>query len=152
MGARAVTSSDDKVAASGHKGQSVPVAEKPPYRAYERSQEERRYLEIRLGFPESVESYSNATLSSIRTDWRMGGFFITLEYGESREGILRIITIEGDNLFEVYRAIKEWKVEWIAEFDPEDYAPVPNRAAPFIKRITIHKTRPETPPPVDKRH
>lgn len=151
-----MTSSNDLLAPSGGKEQSEPAsqpaAEKQPYRAFEASSTEQRYLEIRLKFPESSESYSNAMLSSIRTDWRMGGFFITLEYGQTREGLLMIIAIKGENLAEVYRAIREWKVEWIAEFDPQEHEPPTDDAAPFIKSITIDKTRPEKPPPVDKRH
>jgi hypothetical protein len=63
-----------------------------------------------------------------------------------------IIRGENLNLTELYRALKEWRVEWIAEFNTEDYEAPTDDDAPFIKSITIHTTRPEEPPPPDKRH
>jgi hypothetical protein len=128
-----------------------PAAEKQPYRAFEASSEEKRYLEIRLKDPEPAECPSNAMLSNIRAEWRMGQS-VTLEYGKTREGLQMMVIIRGENLTELYRALKEWKVEWIAEFNAEDYEPPTDDGAPFIKSITIHTTRPEEPPPANKRH
>lgn len=128
-----------------------PVAKKQPYRAFEVSSEETRYLEIRLKYPEPAECQSNAMLSSIDAEWR-GGQAITLGYGQTREGLQMVVSIRGENLTELYRALKKWKVEWIAEFNSEDYESPTDDAAPFIKSITIHRKQPEKPPPVEKRH
>jgi DNA-binding HxlR family transcriptional regulator len=32
-----------------------------------------------------------------------------------------IVIIKGRNLVPLLRAIQEWKVEWLAEFDPEEH-------------------------------
>ena len=129
---------------------ALTVAKKTPYRAFERSTEEKRYLEIRLKFPESAECLSNAMLTNIRAEWRMG-LYITLEYGNPQK-LDMMVTIKGENLIELYQALKAWKVESIAEFNPVDYEQPTDDTAPFIKSITVHTTRPETPPPVEKRH
>jgi hypothetical protein len=150
-----MTSLQDLLTPSGGQEQSVPAlqpaAKKQPYRAFEVSSQEKRYLEIRVKYPEPAECPSNAMLSNIRAEWRMGQA-ITLGYGQTREGLQIVVEIRGENLTELYRALKEWKVEWIAEFNAEDYAPPTDEAAPFIKSIAIHTKRPEQPPPVDKRH
>lgn len=126
-------------------------AEKQPYKAFQLSEEMQPYLEMRLKEPEPAECPSNARLSNIRAEWRTGQS-ITLEYGIEREGMQMMVCIYGENLSELYRAIKAWKVEWIAEFSPEEHQPPTNATAPFIRSITIHSKRPESSPPPSKRH
>jgi DNA helicase HerA-like ATPase len=46
-------------------------------------------------------------------------------------------------LTELYRGLKERRVEWIAEFNAEDYHPLADEDAPFIRSITIRATRPQ---------
>jgi hypothetical protein len=123
-----------------------PSAAKQPYRAYEVSGEVRRHLEIRLRYPEPAESPSYDTLTNIRHEWRMGQGF-TLIYGKTM-----MVIIKGDNLTALYQAVKDAKAEWIAEFNGEDYDPLTDDTAPFIKSITIHTSRPEDPPPAAKPH
>ncbi len=132
------------------KRKSQPSTGKQPYRAYEISARELRYLEIRPKEPDPVECPSYTLLTHIRAEWRMGSG-CTLEYGDLRQLSLMVI-IRGDNLTELYRALKEWKVEWIAEFSPGEHEEPTDAAAPFIRSITIHSTRPETPPPANHRH
>ena len=89
-------------------------------------------------------------LTNIRADWRMG-LSITLEYGNPRK-LDMMVTIKGEHLIELYRALKAWKVEWIAEFNAVDYEPPTDDGAPVIKSITILTTRPEEPLATEKRH
>jgi hypothetical protein len=150
-----MTRSKDSPAPSRGKGQPAPAnnaaAEKQPYRAFEVSSEAKRHLEIRLRDPEPAECPSYSRLSNIRTEWRRGQA-ITLEYGQTREGLQMMVIIRGENLMELHQALKDWKVDWIAEFDPEEHDMPTDESMPFIKSITIHTKRPEQPPPADKRH
>jgi len=79
-----------------------------------------------------------------------GSFFAVAKV--TREGLVMMVVIKGENLTELYRALKTWKVDWIAEFNPKDYEAPTDDDAPFIKSITIHTNRPEKSPPADKRH
>jgi hypothetical protein len=115
------------------------------YEAFQLGREEKRALEIRLKFPEPAETPSNALLKNIIAEWRFGTS-ITLSYLNDM-----VIAIQGANLTELYRALKEWKVEFIQEFDSQVHEPVADKNAPFIASITIHTTRPEEPP-LDARH
>ena len=46
----------------------------------------------------------------------------------------------GDNLTELYRALKERKVEWIAEFSPGEHEEPTDTSAPFIRGCESHGT------------
>lgn len=149
-----MTATDSATAFEGiEQSEATPrrAAQKQPYRAFEVSKEEQRYLEMRLKDPEPCECPSNAMLSNISAEWR-GGQSVTLEYGKTREGMQMMVIIRGENLTELYRALKKWKVEWIAEFNSEDYEAPTDDGAPFIKSIMIHTTRPEKAPPASKCH
>jgi hypothetical protein len=52
----------------------------------------------------------------------------------------------------LFRGIRDWKVEFIAEFDPQEHLEPADKSAPFIKRISIFTERPEEPPPPNQRH
>jgi hypothetical protein len=62
------------------------------------------------------------------------------------------VVIEGENLNELSRALKEWKVEWLAEFDPEEHEPLTDPKAPYIKSITITTPESEEPLATNQRH
>ena len=123
-----------------------PTGDKEPYEAYRLSKEEQRYLEIRPRFPHPAEAPLNALITAIDAEWRMG-LGVTIVYGTSM-----VVDIKGENLTALFQAVKEWKVEWLQEFDPNYHIPPTDKKAPFIKAITIQTTRPEAPPPIDQRH
>ena len=127
--------------------QAAPQAGKQRYQAFSLSSQEQRYLEIRPKFPDSAECPANAQLINIRADWRMG-IVLSLAYASPK----MLVIIRGENLTELYRALKQWKVEWISEFSPSEHVEPDDSSAPFIRSITIHTTRPEEPPPEAKRH
>jgi hypothetical protein len=123
-----------------------PSGEKTPYQAFQPGKENQRYLELRLKYPEPAECPLNAMISLIRAEWRWG-LGITLIYGNQM-----VVTIKGKNLAPLAEALKEWKVVWLAEFDPENHIPATDDNAPFIKSIEVVPTRPEAPPPMSERH
>ena len=75
------------------------------------------------------------------------GLGITLKYGNSM-----VVDIKGRNLTDLFRGLRDWKVEFVAEFDPQEHLEPVDDKAPFISSITIFTTRPEDPPPVSQRH
>jgi hypothetical protein len=85
-------------------------------------------------------------ITLMRVEWRWGQA-VTLIYGHTM-----VVTIKGKNLQPLAEALKEWKVLWLAEFDPESHLPVTDENAPFIKSIEVVTTRPEAPPPMEQRH
>lgn len=123
-----------------------PTGGKEPYEAYHLSTNDRRYLEVRPKFPNCAEAPLNALITKVVGELRMG-LGVTITYGTSM-----VIDIAGENLAELFQAVKDWKVEWLQEFDPDWHIPPADPKAPFIKTITIQTTRPEAPPPVEKRH
>ena len=129
---------------------NTPRAGKQAYRAFSVSADEQRHLEIRLKFPDPAECPSNAMLRNIRADWRIG-MGLTLEYGDPR-CLTMMVIIDGGNLTELCQALKQWKVEWIAEFSPREHAEPENSSAPFIRSITINTKPSEVPPPAGQRH
>lgn len=145
-----MTSSKDLLAPFRAKGQSAPAPQpttvKTPYRAYEESKDEKRYLEIRVKSPRPSKSPRNIDLTGVICEWRMG-LIVHLEYFGKMT-----VEIEGERLTQLAKAIREWKVEWLAEFDPEMHAPSTDPDAPVINSITILTTRPEEPPPANQRH
>jgi hypothetical protein len=147
-----MSSPTDPLAPFRRKGQTPavpvekPAAEKIPYEAFHPSTEERRFLEFRCKFPEPGEAFSNMTLTGVQGEWRMG-LGITLEYAKPM-----VVIIKGRNLTALFRAIQNWKVEWLAEFDPVEHLEPADSNAPFIESITMHSTRPEAPPPANQRH
>jgi hypothetical protein len=141
----------DKLAPFRKKGdapaeQAKPASNKQPYQPFGLSDTEKRHLEIRLKFPKSAECPSYFTLTNVRGEWRMGQG-ITLKYGNTM-----VVDIEGRNLTELFRGLRDWKAEFIAEFDPQEHLEPVDQKAPFISSITIYTTRPEDPPPVNQRH
>jgi len=147
-----MSTSTDPLAQFRRKGQTLavgarqPTGDKQPYEAFRLSSEEKRHLEIRLRYPEPAECPSNFTLTNVRGEWRMG-LGITLKYGNSM-----VVDIKGENLTTLFRGLRDWKVEFIAEFDPEEHIEPTDQSAPFIRSIRIHTTRPEEPPPAGQRH
>jgi hypothetical protein len=125
-------------------------AKKQLYQAFSLAREEQRYLEIRPKFPDPAECLVNAMLKNIRADSRMG-VALTLAYGDAQH-LSMMVTIKGENLVELYRALKEWKVDWIAEFSPSEHEEPEDSSAPFVRSITIHTKRPEEIPSHIKRH
>lgn len=121
------------------------VSVKEPYKAYQLSHDQKRFLKIRLPFPQPYEAPSNSMLTHIRGEWRMG-LAITLEYGNTK-----MVKIEGEGLLELLEALHDWKVEWIQEFDPETHSTPEDNSAPVIKSITILPSG-ANPPPLDQRH
>jgi hypothetical protein len=128
----------------------APATGKQPYQAYALSKEAKRHLEIRFKFPDPAQCPLNTLIVNIEGEWRMG-LGLTLTYGTLNAPAL-VIDIVGENLQELFRMVQDWKVEWIAEFDPKFHEPPADDKAPFIKSITVHKHRMETPPPPEKRH
>ena len=148
---------DDPLAAFRRSGSTTdavpavrPANNKEPYEAYRLSKNEQRYLEIRPKFPESAEAPLNALITEVIGEWRMG-LGVTIVYGTATSPT-KVIDIKGGNLAELFQAVKEWKVEWLQEFDPDYHLLPTDKKAPFIKSITIQTTRPEPPPPVNQRH
>ena len=122
------------------------TGEKQAYQAFTLGKENLRYLELRLKYPDPAECPLNAMVTQIRVEWRWG-LGITLIYGNTM-----VVEIKGKNLQPLAEALKDWKVVWLAEYDPESHLPVDNDGAPFIKSIEVITTRPEAPPPVNQRH
>lgn len=121
-------------------------AGKQPYEAYRASKEAKRYLEIRVKFPDPAEAPNNAMITNVRGEWRYGTGF-TLDYGNTM-----VVIVDGRNLTELYRAVLDWKVEFIEEFDPEAHDAPKDKSTPVITSITVHTHKPEAPPPVNQRH
>jgi hypothetical protein len=121
-------------------------ASKPAYEAFRPSKEAQRYLEIRPRFPEPAECPMNSMITSIRVEWRWG-MAVTLIYGTTM-----MININGERLQPLYEALRDWKVAWIAEFDPDSHDLPQGEDAPFIKSIEIITERPEPLPPMNARH
>jgi hypothetical protein len=136
--------SDVMAAFLGRKEPST--ADRHPYRAFKPSEDEQRYLEFRVKFPEPSQSEPNGQLIQIWQDWRLEES-IVLVYPKPL-----VITILGERLGELARAISEWKVEWLAEFDPVMHEPITNENEPFIRSITIVPPPPEEIPERGKRH
>jgi hypothetical protein len=128
-------------------GEIAPVTGKQPYTAFHTSKDNQRFLELRFKFPEPAECHLNAMMSAMEVEWRWG-LGITLVYGNNS----MVIAIKGKNLQPVIEAIKECKAVWLAEFDAENHLPIEGDNAPFIESIEITTTRPETAPPMNKRH
>ena len=128
----------------------APATGKKPYQAFALSKDAKRHLEIRFRFPDPAQCPLNAMIVNIEGEWRMG-LGVTLTYGTLNAPAM-VIDITGENLQELFRAVQDWKVEWIMEFDPQFHTPPTDDKAPFIKSITVHKHRPETPPPMEQRH
>lgn len=84
-------------------------------------------------------------ITNVIGEWRHG-LRVTLIYGKSM-----IVKVRGKNLQELFQAVKDWKVEWIEEYDPAFHLP-PDENAPLIKSIEIITERPEEPPPMNQRH
>jgi hypothetical protein len=120
---------------------------KQPYQAYQVSKESQRFLELRLKYPEPAECPLYAMISLMQLEWRWG-LGITLIFGNNT----MVVAIKGKNLQSVADSLKEGKVIWLTEFDPESHLPVTNEEAPFIKSIEIITTRPDSPPPMSQRH
>src|SRR5258708_8918001 len=98
-------STDDPLARYRREGQGPGAAVKPasskePYRPYELSSQEKRHLELRFKFPDPAECPSNFTLTNVRGEWRWGQS-IALTYSKPM-----IVRIKGENLTELFRAIK----------------------------------------------
>ena len=123
-----------------------PTGEKQPYQAFAEAKDNQRYLELRLKYPEPAECPLNAMITLMRVEWRWG-LGITLIYGNTM-----VVTIKGKNLQKVADALREWKVVWLAEFDPESHLPATDDNAPYIKSIEVVTTRPDAPPPMEQRH
>jgi hypothetical protein len=76
------------------------------------------------------------------------GQSVTLQYGQTREGLLMMVVIRGENLTELYGALKQWKVERIAEFNAEDYEPPrmtvrpSSKASPFTRPVQRNRLLP----------
>lgn len=139
----------DPLAPYREKGKApAPVAatDKTPYVAFSPAREEKRFLECRFKFPAPADAYLNVELTSVLTEWRLG-MTICLAY-QGR----RTIELRGERLTELARSIKDWKVEWVAEFDPQMHTPPTDPEAPFIESITITTERPADPPPMNQRH
>ena len=119
---------------------------KRPYVAYELSNEAKRHLEIRVKYPDPAECPLNAMITNVRGEWRMG-LAVTIEFGNTM-----LVKIHGERLQELFQAVKDWRVEWLAEYDEAEHAPPADPNAPIIKRIEILTERPETPPPMGQRH
>lgn len=121
---------------------------KRPYCAFQLSSEKGHFIEFRLRDPEPSESVPYAALARICTEWR-GGTRFTLYFGNP---LTMMVIIKGDNLKEMFGAIKMGKLEWMAEFSPSEHEEPTDASAPFIRSITIHTKRPEEPPEFAKRH
>lgn len=119
---------------------------KKPYVAFQPSKEAKRHLEIRCRFPAPAECPLNSAVTNIRGEWRRG-LAITLSYGKNM-----MVMIKGKGLQELFQMLKDWKVEWIEEFDPRLHALPTDAKAPFIKSITIQSGPPEEAPPMEQRH
>jgi hypothetical protein len=124
-----------------------PAAEKQPYEAFRLSTTERRYVDFRPKFPDLSIALPNHMLIKVAADWRAGlGGWLKFSYPA-------VVDIDGKNIpASLFRAFQEWKVEFVAEFDPVEHLPPTDPAAPLITRLSIHFTRPEEPPPANQRH
>jgi hypothetical protein len=127
--------------------ETLPTTGKQPYAAFQVGKDNQRFLEFRFKFPEPSECHLNAMMSAMEVEWRWG-LGITLIYGNNS----MVIAIKGKNLQPVIEAIKECKAVWLTEFDAENHLPITDEAAPLIESIEITTTRPETAPPMNKRH
>jgi hypothetical protein len=123
-----------------------PTGDKHSYLAFQPSKESQRHLELRLKYPDPAECPLNAMITNIRVEWRWG-LAITLIYGNTM-----VVVIKGKRLQTLADAIKEWKVVWIAEFDPESHLPLTEGDAPLVTSIEVLTERPESPPPINQRH
>lgn len=123
-----------------------PATNQTTYVAYQLSKEAKRHLEIRVKFPDPAECPLNAMITNVRAEWRMG-MAITLEFGNTM-----MVKIQGKRLQELFQAIKDWKVEWIAEYDPQEHTASTDPDAPVIEMIQIITERPEPLPPLEQRH
>ena len=72
---------------------------------------------------------------------------LILDYGKAM-----VVVVQGRNLTPIYTALKEWRVEWVAEFGEDEYMPPTDPAAPFIESITVDTNRPEVHMPAKNVH
>ena len=127
-----------------------PKNDKKSYRAYQLSKEAKRHLEVRVQFPDPAECPLNSMITNIQGEWRMG-LRVTITYG-NHTGSTMVIEIAEENLQEFFRAVQDWKVEWVEAFDPDFHIMPEDEKAPFIRSIALHTKRPEPIPPPGERH
>ncbi len=125
---------------------STSTSGRQPYRAFKPSEGEKRYLEFRVKSPAPSQFVPNIQLTGILSEWRMGMMIHLAYFGKMT------VAIRGERLCELAQAISDWKVEWMAEFDPALHEPIKNQDEPFIRSITILTTRPEEPPSENQKH
>ena len=124
-----------------------PVGGKQIYDPYLIGKETKRHLELRLKFPDPAECPLNSMITNIRAEWRRG-FGVTLIYGKGM-----MVEIKGENLQELFQNLKEWKVEWIEEYDLRFHLPPTDKSAPLIESIRIITPQSaEEVPPMSQRH
>lgn len=113
--------------------------ERSAYQAFSLATEPRRYLEIRSKFPTPTECPAYGMITNIRYE-PLWGLAVTIRFGSAM-----VVQIEGKNLLPLVSALKEWKLEWLSEFDPEWHLEPTDTSLPYIERIEIATNRPELP-------
>jgi hypothetical protein len=122
------------------------IRPKTLYTPYQIAKDSQHYLELRRKFPQPAECPPNAMITNIRGEWRRG-ISVSLTYAKTM-----IVIIEGKNLQELFQSLKEWRIDWLQEFDWQTHLPVDANNIPFIKKIEIITSRPEPLPPMNQRH
>ena len=74
-----------------------PAIIKQPYEAYRLSQKAKRFLQLRVKFPDPAEYFPNAAITNLHDEWRYGTGF-TVVYGATR-----VVTIYGERLHSLAR-------------------------------------------------
>jgi hypothetical protein len=132
--------------AAGTTAAKKPGPGKKAYAPYSLGKETRRHLELRRKFPDPAECPLNSMITNIRGEWRRG-LAVTLIYGKTM-----MVIIKGKNLQELFQGVKEWKIDWIEEYDARFHFPVTDEDAPFVASIEIIPPKTEEPPPMSQRH
>lgn len=117
------------------------------YAAYGLSSEPQRHLEIRLKSFAPCEAPGYAFLSNIVGEWRYGQM-IVLTYTLPMQ-----VEILGENLTDLLRALQKGNVQWIQEFDADEWGKPPeNSTEPIITSIKVKTTQSDETSPVKTLH
>lgn len=135
----------------GAQPKAAPVAEKDPYpyEAFRLAPEgvTPAYLVIHRPFPEPAEAYPiHYGITKIIGEVRMG-LMVTIEFGTQM-----VITIEGQNLQDLFDGLAKRRLEAVTMFDPMCHAEITDPDVPVVKSLTVHTHRPEPLPPMKDRH
>lgn len=124
----------------------VPERQASPYVAFGIAATEKRYLVVRRKFPEPSLAFSYGQVTDLNADER---YRSGVAVGFSTQ---RLIDIKGRNLEDLFGLLKEWRVEFLCEFDPEEWAEPDDPKQPVITNIEILLEPSTDPPARNKQH